>query len=203
MVEIKICGIKRIEDVEFLNNLMPDYAGFIFAPSKRRIDIETAKYLIGHLDKRIKCVGVFVDEDLKVVKNISNLCNLDVLQFHGDETPKYCSEFKKEVWKGFRMKNKDSLTKIQDYTAYDILLDAFHLKMHGGSGTSFDWHLVSKFRGDYKMIVAGGLTSNNVLECIQVTNPDIVDVSSGVETNGNKDFYKMKEFIEKVRKINE
>jgi len=203
LAEIKICGIKRIEDVEYLNILMPDYAGFVFASSKRKVDVKMVKYLIEHLDKRIKRVGVFVDEDSDVVSDISDLCNLDILQFHGDETAKYCNKFNKEVWKGFRIKNKDSLIKIKNYSVQGILLDAFHPKVHGGSGISFNWNLATNYKDNYKMIIAGGLTSDNVLECIQLTNPDVIDVSSGVETNGNKDFYKIKEFMGKVRGNNE
>lgn len=203
MSEVKICGITQPEDIDSLNALKPDYAGFVFAPSKRQVNVSEAKNLIQNLDPVIKSVGVFVDESIHKVKDIAEQCNLDILQFHGNESPKYCGLFMQEVWKSFRVKDTHSLKEIAAYQVNGILLDAYHPKMYGGSGSSFNWHILEQFDTQNKFIIAGGLTSDNVSQCIYTTKPDVVDVSSGVETNGSKDALKILEFIRKVREEDE
>ncbi|QSZ28218.1 phosphoribosylanthranilate isomerase [Aceticella autotrophica] len=202
MVKIKICGIRRIEDIEYLNILKPDYAGFVFAKSKRQVNIETAKALIEKLDKKIKTVGVFVNEDRNDVLNKANRLNLDVLQFHGDETPEYTDNFKGFiVWKAIRVKDIRDLELIKQYSVDGILLDSKIEGSFGGTGIPFDWNILNNVRMDKQLILAGGLNSDNILKAIEIVKPDIVDISSSVETEGYKDYKKMKEFIEKVREI--
>ena len=200
MVEIKVCGLKREEDIKYVNELKPDYIGFVFAKSSREITLGWGKNLVEKLDKNIKTVGIFVDKEISEVEKIASNLKLDVLQFHGKEDNEYMSYFKDyEVWKALGVNNKEDLKEINKYKADGILLDSKVLGRIGGTGKSFNWDIISNFKIDKKLILAGGLNSNNVKEGISKVNPNIVDVSSGVEIDGFKDFDKIKEFIKKVR----
>lgn len=202
MVKIKICGLRRKDDIEYANELKPDYVGFVFAKSKRQIEIEQALYLINFLDKGIKKVGVFVNEPLEKVLNIAKELNLDVLQFHGDETQDYINNFKNFiVWKAIRIREKDDLKKTKEFIVNGYVFDASSKNEYGGTGKTFDWEILQNFSLNVPIILAGGLNENNVEEAIRLVKPYAVDVSSGVETEGYKDFKKMKSFIEKVRDI--
>ena len=201
MTRIKICGLKSKQDIEYANQLKPDYVGFVFAPSSRQIDLYRAKELIKKLDKSIKKAGVFLNTPVSEVKEIAKHCNLDILQFHGDEDPAYCQSFDQEVWKGFRIKDNESLKQLAAYSVDGFLLDTFVKGQYGGTGKAFCWDMVSDISQDQFVILAGGLTGENVKQAIQAAHPKIVDVSSGVEINGLKDFEKMKKFIENVREI--
>lgn len=204
MVLVKICGLRRFEDVEFANRLKPDYIGYIFASSKREIDGEFAKKLSEQLDCSIEKVGVFVNRDLDELLEIAEQAELDIIQLHGEEDEVYISKIpeKYRVWKAIRVRDKsdialakhyDSLTRVEG-----VLLDAYHESEYGGSGESFDWELIRG--GNFKkLVLAGGLSSENIRDAISKANPDTVDVSSGVESDGYKDFEKMKKFIEKAR----
>ncbi|MGF7431502.1 phosphoribosylanthranilate isomerase [Thermoanaerobacterium thermosaccharolyticum] len=202
MALIKICGIRRMEDVEYLNMLKPDYAGFVFADSKRKVDIKTAHDLIENLDRDIKKVGVFVNEKISEVRYIANFLKLDVLQFHGDETQEYIDNFKEYlVWKAIRISEKKDISKIESYHVDGILLDSKIEGFYGGSGKSFDWNLIKDANMNCTFILAGGIDTNNVLMAINMLKPDIVDVSSGVEIDGFKNYDLMKEIIYKVRSV--
>ncbi|MDD3224858.1 MAG: phosphoribosylanthranilate isomerase [Clostridium sp.] len=208
MTKIKICGIRRIEDIEYVNKLLPDYIGFVFAKSRRQIEIKDAKGLSLLTDNRIKKIGVFVNEDIKVVKEIADTVKLYALQFHGNEDEEYVSNFKEyRVWKSMSIDvdtvniedYEKQISKINESLVQSVVLDSISKSKFGGSGVSFDWDIVKKLSIKKKLILAGGLNSNNVLEAINKAKPYAVDVSSGVETDGFKDFYKIKKFIEKVR----
>lgn len=238
MTKIKICGLKRLEDIDYVNELMPDYVGFVFAESKRQVNLEKAKELIEKLNKNIKTVGVFVNEDIKKVKEIAGNLKLDVLQFHGQENEEYFSKLKEfKLWKSISIKvdltqfNTDTqkenadlldfnkinhenssdfynleeyqrdLDKLNQYNIEAILLDSSVKGVQGGTGVSFDWQVIPKLTIEKKLILAGGLNYDNVSEAVNEVRPFAVDVSSGVETEGVKDFNKIKTFIEKVRNI--
>ncbi|ADD02682.1 Phosphoribosylanthranilate isomerase [Thermoanaerobacter italicus Ab9] len=202
MVKVKICGLRRKEDIEYANQLKPDYVGFVFAKSKRQVEIEQALYLISLLDKEIKTVGVFVDEPVENVLKIAQTLNLDVLQFHGDETQDYIDNFKNfTVWKAIRIKDKEDLEKTKVFRVNSFVFDTLTKNEYGGTGKTFNWEVLKGFELNVPIILAGGLNENNVEEAIKIVNPYAVDVSSGVETEGYKDFKKMKSFIEKVRGI--
>jgi len=201
LTRVKICGLKRREDISYVNELEPDYVGFVFVKSKRQIDKYKAKELISNLDKSIKTVGVFLNTPAVKVKEISEFCNLDIIQLHGDETPEYCNMFEREVWKAFRIRNEDSLKEIEQYNAGGYLLDTYIKGAYGGTGEVFNWDLASEISKEKLIILAGGLSENNIDMAINVVKPSIVDVSSGVEIDGYKDFDKIKKFIERVRKI--
>lgn len=198
MTEIKICGLRREEDIDYVNELLPEYAGFVFCKSKRKVDPPSAKKLIERLDPSIKRVGVFLDQEIFEVEEIAVLCNLDILQFHGSESPAYCDTFSREVWKAFSIKDENSFDIIESYNIRGFLLDSF-TESKGGSGKKFNWDLLEGREIPGKFILAGGIHSGNVEEAILRISPDILDVSSGVETDGKKDYYKIKELIGKVR----
>lgn len=202
MVKVKICGLRRKEDIEYTNELKPDYVGFVFAKSKRQVEVEQALYLIRLLDKEIKTVGVFVNEPVENALKIAQTLNLDVLQFHGDETQDYIDNFKNfTVWKAIRIKDKEDLEKTKEFKVNSFVFDTFTKNEYGGTGKTFNWEVLKGFELNVPIILAGGLNENNVEEAIRIVNPYAVDVSSGVETEGYKDFKKMKSFIEKVRGI--
>lgn len=202
MVKVKICGLRRKEDIEYANELKPDYVGFVFAKSKRQIEVEQALYLISFLDKEIKTVGVFVNEPVENALKIAQTLNLDVLQFHGDETQDYIDNFKNfTVWKAIRIKDKEDLEKTKQFKVNSFVFDTLTKNEYGGTGKTFNWKVLKGMELNVPIILAGGLNENNVEEAIKIVDPYAVDVSSGVETEGYKDFKKMKSFIEKVRGI--
>ncbi|AHM57875.1 N-(5'-phosphoribosyl)anthranilate isomerase TrpF (plasmid) [Peptoclostridium acidaminophilum DSM 3953] len=193
MTMVKICGLTRGVDIEYANMLMPEYVGFVFASSKRQLAPEDAAVLIQRLKPEIKKVGVFVDEDIDVVLDTARICGLDVLQLHGNETPEYCRSIEGyEVWKAFRVEGERSIEEIGEYEVDGVLLDSFESGQHGGTGRTFDWNLAATVAKEHFTILAGGLSPENVKSAIEIVRPAAVDVSSGVETDGMKDYLKIK-----------
>lgn len=200
---IKICGLKRKEDIDYVNELCPDFVGFVFDKSKREVTAGKAEELIKILNKSIKTVGVFVDKPLKEIIEIIDKMRINVIQLHGNESEDYIKELKRitgkrdiEIWKAISVSNKIDLKKIHMCSADKILLD----NGKGGTGECFSWELIenrtieNKLIGK-KIVLAGGLNITNIKRAVERINPCIVDVSSGVETEGIKDFNKIKEFI--------
>lgn len=200
MIGIKICGLRREEDINYSNLLKPDYVGFVFAKSKRQVDKYKAKELIKKLDKDIKKVGVFLNEDKNKVCEIVKYCNLDIIQLHGDESPYYCRDFNFRIWKAIRVKGVESFKEIEKYDVDGFLFDTYTEGNYGGTGKYFDWRIIPS-RNDKYIVLAGGLNIENIEEAVKISHPNVVDVSSGVEIDGYKDFEKMKKFILKVREI--
>lgn len=210
-MKVKICGIRRREDVEFLNKYMPDFAGFVFAESRRRVSIREAAVLAGLLDKSIKKVGVFVNQDMEEIVWCITGCGLDVVQLHGDETQGYVDELKNAIeqihgspgglmiWKGIRVSDRKWLEKASKYEVDAYLLDGCREGKYGGTGTPFDWSLAAAAEDLGNIILAGGLDPDNVRSAIEIVRPYAVDTSSGVETEGKKDEMKVKRFIEACR----
>ena len=208
MVKVKICGLKRVQDIEIVNNFLPDYIGFVFAPSKRQINLETAKHLKRLLHPSIKSVGVFVNEPLKRVLKYEEEGIMDRIQLHGDEDIVYLKELKKAsqlpIIKAFRIRSGNCLEEslIGDRTLFEcelldyVLLDSYHPLAYGGSGECFNWQVLKKIHRPY--FLAGGIGVENVREALQY-KPYAIDVSSKVETDGVKDEYKIKELIERLR----
>lgn len=203
MTKVKICGLKCENDILYANELVPDYVGFVFANSKRQVNKVMAKQLINQLNKNIKKVGVFLNHALDEVKETAKFCELDVIQLHGDESTDYCTFINHEVWKAIRVKNPNSLKDLYSYNANGYLLDTYVKGAYGGTGEIFNWDIASKVSREKFIILAGGLTEKNIHKAIEIVKPQVVDVSSGVETNGYKNFDKMKRFIERVRKSND
>ncbi len=195
MAKVKICGLCREIDAEYANMAMPDYAGFVFAQSKRQVNAEKALWLRRELDKRITCVGVFVNEKLQTMMDIFESGCIQIVQLHGHESPETVEQLKKEgipVIKAIRMDERES--NALKYAAADYLLLDNGI---GGTGRPFDWNKIQNFSKPF--FLAGGLSCENVLRALQEVNPYAVDVSSGVETVGMKDKNKMIEFIRRVR----
>ncbi len=203
-MKIKVCGITQIEELESLINLDIDYFGFVFAKSKRQVTVQNAKYLINYIrekNKHIKTVGVFVNKNFEEIQSIKEYCNLDILQLHGDESSEYCRELirlNNQVWKAISVGENYNKGIMNQYSADGFLIDTKG-KARGGNGVAFDWEKTRELGKKYNIILAGGLNKDNVQEGIKIVSPKIVDVSSGVELNGKKDFTLVKEFIEKVK----
>ncbi|URZ03446.1 phosphoribosylanthranilate isomerase [Clostridium felsineum] len=202
MVKVKICGIRREKDIEIVNKYQPDYIGFVFARSKRQVDAYIASVLGEKLMPNIKKIGVFVNEDIKRLKEIVLKAKLDIVQLHGDEDSKYIEKLRGiNVWKAVNISSKEDRDKLKNYEVSGFIVDSIDGANRGGNGRVFDWKLLKEYESNIKkpIIVAGGLNIDNVNECIKTLNPFCVDVSSGVETDGFKDEEKIKKFILKVR----
>ncbi len=202
MTAIKICGLTRLADIEAANALQVDYVGFVFAKSKRQVTLAQCQALVNRLDPSIKNVGVFVNHPAHEVRSIADSLGLDVLQFHGDESPAYCKKFTGyTLWKALRVKDAGSLEPAQEYGVQGFVCDTYHPSAYGGLGTSFNWDLVGDFPGKQgDLVLAGGLDPANVASAIQTVQPAVVDVSSGVESGGHKDPVKMAAFVKAVRR---
>lgn len=205
---IKICGIKDIGTAMYVKELGVDLVGLVFADSKRKVDIETAKSICESLGDNVKKVGVFVNEAPERIKYIADLCGLDIIQLHGEENSEDYRYIGKQLIKAIPVSEDDTLETVKikidkheglvDY----ILLDTKKKNVFGGLGVAFDWRIVEKLTLEYRnIILAGGLDHSNVDSALKLLDPYGVDVSSGVETNGVKDKHKISEFINKVRSI--
>ena len=197
MTRVKMCGLRRAEDVEAANRLMPEYIGFVFAPASRRfISLEEAAALRQALSPGIRAVGVFVDEDAETVARLLESGVIDIAQLHGNEDEAYIARLKartgKPVIRAFRVKNAEDLRAAEASPADMILLDA-----GAGDGKTFDWSMLSSVSRPY--FLAGGLTPENTAEAVKRYHPFAVDVSSGIETDGFKDCNKMRAFMRAVR----
>lgn len=197
MIKIKMCGLRREIDIEYTNSLLPDFIGYVFAEkSKRYITPENACKLTNILDKRITPVGVFVDSPAENVINITKSGAISIAQLHGSENEEYISELHKEnitVIKAFIVKSDDDIQLANNSTADFVLLDAGM-----GDGKTFNHSLLENITRPY--FLAGGLSPENIADVLAL-NPYAVDVSSGIETDGFKDFGKMKMFTDIVRNI--
>ena len=211
-MKIKICGLKRIEDMDYVNQYMPDWIGFVFAGTKRKIDFGTAKVLKQRLNPKIKTVGVFVNEEVSFIANLVTEGILDMIQLHGDEDEEYIMKLRKSLMrhdkteipiiKAIRVQSREQILEAEKLSVDYLLLDAFKEDEYGGSGRVFDHKLIPKLQKSF--ILAGGITEKNVI-CIleelkkQDKIPYCIDVSSSVEANGCKDKMKIKKIVEIVR----
>ncbi len=198
MTRIKLCGLSRPCDIEAANWLRPEYIGFVFSPkSKRYVSPKLATELKRLLHPDIKAVGVFVNESLQNVAELLKNGVIDITQLHGDESEEYINKLRaftdKPIIKAFRVSREQDVANANASTADYVLLDS-----GAGTGTVFDWNLISKIDRPY--FLAGGLDTENVCEAIKELHPFAVDVSSGIETDGLKDKTKMAAFVAAVRK---
>lgn len=201
MIRIKICGIRSYEEARMVLDAGIDVMGFVFAPSPRRINPETAREIIQRLPPFTTTVGVFVNEPRYSLLEIASFCRLDVLQLHGDEPPEYCRGISQRVVKALRVKDAGFLQVMDHYPdVQGFLLDTYVPGVAGGSGRSFNWELAKgATAGGKPIILAGGLTPENVGKAIQIIRPYAVDVAGGVETDGRKDLKKILSFVRAVR----
>ena len=202
IVWIKICGITNEEDGLAAARLGADALGFVFAPSPRRISPEKARQIIKALPPLVQTVGVFVDEDLGKVSSVTEMCGLDILQFHGSESADYCDSFDQRVIKAIRLRNRQDLKSLAEYdgVVHALLLDTYLPDKLGGTGMTFNWEWALEAGKYGRIILAGGLNPENVAAAISIVKPYGVDASSGLEQRpGVKDHEKMAQFIESVR----
>lgn len=207
MVKIKICGMRRSEDIEMANRYKPDYIGFVFADSPRKVSYEQAKELSEFLSDDIVPVGVFVNDHMKLIVDLFKDGIIEMAQLHGDEDEKYIRNLKdksiEETGKQIPVINAIEIKDGADYNDEllkwrDSASDYFILDSGKGSGKTFDWSLIDKESEFFKnsIFLAGGLNSENLALAIEEFNPFAVDLSSSVETDGFKDDKKIKEIIE-------
>lgn len=196
MTKIKLCGMRRKEDITYANELLPDYIGYVFAPKSRRyITPDTAREFTAMLDKRIIPVGVFVDESTEVVAELYRQGIIRAAQLHGHEDETCIRTLQAmgiQVIKAFIIRSEDDLAAALGSCADHILLDSGM-----GSGQSLDPTVLSGFPRDY--FLAGGLSPDNVRAAVEELSPYGVDASSGLETDGFKDYEKMKRLVHEVR----
>jgi phosphoribosylanthranilate isomerase len=199
MVKIKICGLSRLCDIEAVNEEMPDYIGFVFAESRRKITPAQALELRKALRPGIMAVGVFVDETTEHILSLAHNGIIDAIQLHGSESEDYIINLKKltdkPVIKAVAVQKKGDARRWATSAADYLLLD----NKSGGSGRGFDWDLIDTMAMDKPYFLAGGLNADNIIEAIEKTKPFAVDVSSGVETDGLKDPAKIRDFIRRIR----
>ena len=198
MVKIKICGIKRLEDIEIVNRYKPDYIGFVFADSKRKVSHDLAKELMNNLDSDIIPVGVFVDSPQDEILKLFDDGIIEIAQLHGSESEQFILDLKKKTDGELKIINAIEMTQEVDLLEYnDSNSDYLLLDSGKGSGKTFDWSLIRK---DIKkeFFLAGGLNSKNVTQAIDEFNPYAIDLSSSLETDGFKDENKIKEIMEVI-----
>ncbi|MEW9110465.1 MAG: phosphoribosylanthranilate isomerase [Cytobacillus gottheilii] len=206
-MKVKICGITDLNTAQAAINSGADAVGFVFAESKREITAEKALSIIKNLPESVLKVGVFVNETREKIESIIQETGINVVQLHGDESPEDCLHYEVPVIKSFSIGSSSDLKTLALYQCDFYLLDSPKGKYRGGNGTSFNWKITKTLNKDgKKIILAGGLNALNVAAAINVVDPYMVDVSSGVETEGVKDIDKINDFMlhakEKKEEVN-
>jgi len=202
MVKIKICGLTNLNDFNAANSLGADFAGFNFyLGSPRYIKVKSVyKIFKASRDIKLKKVGVFVNEKIENIIKIYNYLDLDYIQLHGDEDINYCKNLNIPYWKVIRVKDKSSLDRIFSYDTDTFLLDTYSEYQYGGTGKSFNISIVGKaIQTGKKVIIAGGISIENIDSIIQV-KPYAIDINSSIEEKpGKKDIKKMEIIIKKIK----
>ena len=203
MIPTKICGITNLSDAQAAAVHGASAIGFIFyEKSSRAISIEDAKFISRHLSNDISKVGVFVNHDKAFIEKAIRSVSLNIIQLHGDETPGFCKQFEVPVLKALRIKDKASLSVMDQYNVAGFLLDTFSTKQYGGTGETFDWSLLNG-KLETPIILSGGLNPDNILDAIDSVNPAAIDVNSGVELSpGKKDHQKINLLFENLKNTN-
>lgn len=201
---IKICGLRRPEDIEYVNECLPDYAGFVFADSRRKVSAGDVARLREKLDNRISVVGVFVNEDVQRVAWLVNEGIIDIAQLHGDEDSYYIFQLRYllkrgKIIKAVRVQSPRDIAAVDKLPADYLLFDKFSPDAYGGTGETFDWSIITDIRKPF--FLAGGIRTENVEQALEQVHPYAVDLSSAVETEGYKDRNKMIDIVNKIREI--
>ncbi len=203
MSKIKICGLSRECDIDFVNIAMPDYIGFVFAENRRRtISFEQAKNLKSSLNENIKSVGVFLNNDIDFIISLVKGNIIDMVQLHGDEDNEYIKILKSKInvpiIKAVRVRDAEDILSADKLDVDYILLDTYVKGLYGGTGKVFDWKMIPKISRPY--FLAGGINSENIKSALNV-GAYCLDVSSGVEIDGKKDKEKIIEIVRTVRSV--
>ncbi|SFM55502.1 phosphoribosylanthranilate isomerase [Marinobacter zhejiangensis] len=202
---IKICGITKPEDARVAADAGADAIGLVFyEPSPRAVSLEAAEEVVKAIPAFVTVVGLFVNPDRAFVEEVLKRIPLDLLQFHGDETPEFCRQFNRRWIKAVRVRNAADINSAfaRFYEACGLLVDAFDPAHYGGTGKCFDWTMIPEKR-PLPLILAGGLNSDNVARAVEQVRPWAVDVSGGVEIRkGVKDHKRMTDFLKEVQRVN-
>ncbi len=199
MTKVKICGLMEEQHVQAAVSSGADAIGFVFAPSRRKVSVEQATALATNIPDTILKVGVFVNATQSEIQAIYKAVPLDIVQYHGDETPEFIEQVGLPAFKAFSIMNTDDVHEAAKYNVTP-LFDAPGLDFKGGSGRTFDWDMLKEGAFQKRpFILAGGLTVQNVARAVKQVKPDMVDVSSGVEIDKRKDQQLIREFIDQVK----
>lgn len=203
-VKLKICGIRRLEDVAYLNQYAPDYAGFILSePFWRYVSPEQMQVLHEALRPEIKRVGVFVNPELRDISVYEKF--LDVIQLHGEESEHLITLIREqtelEIWKAVRVQCAEDIQKADALPVDKLVLDSFSASSHGGTGTLANWDLIVENRPKKLFFLAGGISEKNVARAVNSVQPYGIDVSSSVETEKCKDLHKIYQMVQNIRRL--
>ena len=204
-IKLKLCGIRRSEDVDYLNEFPPNYAGFVFAESPRKVTLNQVHELSKRLLPQIIKVGVFLNQPIESMKDFSD--EISVFQLHGDEDEDYIKQLRKiipnscEIWKAVRVNSAEDILKADNLPADKLLLDAFTKDSYGGTGKTANWDLIASTKINKPFFAAGGITAANLPKAAEKLNPFGIDISSGIETEGIKDREKIKEITQVIRRF--
>lgn len=203
-MKLKFCGIRRVEDVTYCNGLLPDYMGMILSPGFRRsVDWTDAKALALQKDRRIQLVGVFVNATVAEILSLLEVVSLDVIQLHGHEDAVMIDMLRAQtdcaIWKAVRVQSAAEIAVAEQLGADALVLEGYVPGQVGGTGQTADWNLIAQARPKMPFFLAGGLRLENLEKACQQVQPGGVDLASGAETDGIKDFEKMKAIVEYIR----
>lgn len=205
MTKIKICGLRTPSDIQAVNKLKPDYIGLVFADSKRRVTIEDARVLKQELDNDISTVGIFVNAPLDIIVNIAEQKIIDIIQLHGTEDALYIKELRSKtkvpLIKAIPVTKEGVAEKLEKIDCDFYLFDTMNKTGFGGTGETFALECIENLKITKPFFIAGGLNAMNVQMIIQKIHPYGVDVSGGVEIDGQKNYDQIKKFIENGRRM--
>lgn len=201
MTKVKICGITNCDDACVAADAGADMIGFIFyPPSPRYVTAEQARTIVESVPPTLTAVGVFVNETVETVTRIARESGIQIVQLHGEESPEMCRQLPWRIVKTFRFTEHVRPEIMRCYPVEALLIEGFHTHFYGGVGAQADWQQVATLHTYGRLILAGGLTPENVQEAIRVVRPYAVDVGSGVEAApGKKDWQKIRTFISRAR----
>lgn len=203
MTQVKICGITHIDDAQVAIDAGADMLGFIFyPPSPRYVTPEQAQAIVAQVPPGVLTIGVFVNEPLETITQVAQTSGVQMVQLHGTESPALCQQLPWPVIKAFRFNTQVQPAAMRHYTVDALLIEGFHPEVYGGGGVQADWQRVATLSSYGRIILAGGLTPDNVQEAIRVVHPYAVDVCSGVEAMpGTKDVAKVRDFIRHAKQL--
>lgn len=204
---IKLCGMRRPEDICYVNEAKPDFIGFILAEGYRRtISVQQAAELAASLEGGIKAVGVFIDQPVEFLSEAAEKIGLYAVQLHGNEDAEYISRLRKltnvRIWKAARVRTAEDIHRADSFGADMLVLDSFSPNAHGGTGKTADWNLIQSVKTVTPYLLAGGIDINNISEAMEILPQGCgIDISSGIETDGVKDPEKIKAIMSILRKV--